>query len=223
MSVHKGHRQRTREKFLRYGINHMHPHEVLEFLLFHSIPRGDTNEIAHNLIKEFGSFKAVFSASFDQLIEVKGIGETSASLILFFMEAFRYYETEITKDIILDNTESVGYYLLSQFSGKTRENVMVVCLDSKCKMINTINLGEGTVNASTINVRKVIEIGIRNNAAGIVLAHNHPGGVALPSKEDASTTNKIQAALELINVKLVDHIVVADGDFVSFKQSGMIF
>lgn len=224
MSIHKLHRQRIRKKILDSGIDNLPPHEVLELLLFFSIPRRDTNEIAHNLIKEFGSFTGVLNASYSDLLKVNGIGENSATHITLLKSFFRYYSNNLkdTNKIFLNSTESCANFLLPKFLGRTKEITALLFLDSKCSLIQDTMLSEGTVNAASVNIRQIIELSIRYNASAVVMAHNHPGGIALPSREDLITTTQIFNALRTINIHLVDHFVIADDEAVSMRDSGIL-
>ncbi len=221
MSVHKGHRQRLKNRFLKQGLSDFEDHNVLELLLFFSIPQGDTNETAHRLLKEFKTLSNVFDADIGDIIKVSGVGEHTASLIKLIPELLSKYHNDKTKDIkLINSTKSAGEFFLPKFYGKKNEEVHVLALDDKRKIINYEKLFEGTVNASQITIRKVIQFALTANATGIIIAHNHPTGVALPSGNDVNVTKKLISALELMSIQLLDHIIVADDDFVSLADSG---
>jgi len=222
MSIHDGHRKRLKNRFIKEGLDGFEAHNVLELLLFYSCPRIDTNPLAHELIKYFGSLKAVFDAPIEELMRVPGIGENAATLIKMIPAISRRYMEDKGYEEYLNTTQKAGDFILPHFIGRTGEMAYMVCLDSKCKILSSAILSQGGINATQINVRKVVEAAIRSNATGVIVAHNHPGGVALPSKEDLKTTQKIQKSLESINVILVDHIIVADNDFVSLADSGFV-
>ena len=119
--------------------------------------------------------------------------------------------------------DACGAYLVPRFFGRKVETVFLLCLDAKCKVLCCREIGEGSVNAASISVRKVVEAALSSGATSVVLAHNHPSGVALPSADDVQTTRRVAAALSAVEVKLIDHIVVAEGDFISMVQSGYRF
>ncbi len=222
MSLHKGHRKRLKARFLKQGISNFEDHNVLELLLFFAVPQGDTNETAHNLINAFGSLSNVFDAPFEEICKVKGIGEHSATLIKLIPELLSTYHQDKTKDIqLISSTKQAGEFLTPKFIAKKNEEVHVIALDDKKKFIKHEKLFEGTVNASQITIKKVVSFAINTNATGIILAHNHPTGVALPSSNDIKVTKVLSQALNLINVQLCDHIIVADDDFVSLADSGV--
>lgn len=218
--MHKGHRSRLKARMLKEGLDKFEPHNILELLLFFSIPRQDTNVIAHRLLNHFGSLSAVFDASFEELQEINGIGENSAYLIKLIPELSRaYIDDKHSVGIVLDNPQKVGDFLLNKFIGRNEEVVTLLLMDNKCKMLNCSVVFEGSVNAAAISIRKIAELALRSHASVAVIAHNHPNGIALPSKEDVETTKKLRDALKLVSVELVDHIVVADNDYISMAQS----
>lgn len=222
MGIHDGHRQRVYDRFRKEGLDSFSPHNVLEMLLFYSIPRADTNEIAHSLIERFGSLAAVFDAPESELVKVTGVGERSAVLIKMIPQLSRYYMTDKTADVIINSSRQAGEYLLPRYVGRTVETVMVVCLDNKGKVINTTIVHEGNINVSEVSVQAVASVALQSKASAIIIAHNHPDGVALPSADDISTTKLICRTLAALNVKVVDHIIIGDNDFVSVFDSGKL-
>jgi len=222
MGIHDGHRKRMLESFLKNGADGMHPHEMLEVLLFYAIPRQNTNTIAHELIRSFGSLRGVFDAPYEELIKVRGVGESSAVLIKMVPEMARAYLSDMAGDVIISSNRDAAKYLLPRFVGRTNETVFVMCLDNKNRMISCVKVNEGTVNAATISSRSVIQIGMHYNAAALVLAHNHPGGTALPSAEDINTTRHLADLCANLKMPLLDHLVVSDGDYVSMAETGIL-
>ncbi len=207
------------ERYLADGIDRLEPHQILELVLFYAIPRRDTNELAHRLIEEFGSFSGVVNAPTDDLLKVEGIGENAAALLKLIPELTRYYYTESQTEICLNTAQKAGEYLLPRFIGWRDEVVYLVCLDAKCRAISCTLLHRGNVNSSEVNLRKATATALKYNAVSVILAHNHPGGLALPSPEDLHTTRRVKEALHIIGVELVDHIIVADNDFVSLRET----
>lgn len=221
MNLHEGHRQRLKERFLADGLSGFEDHNILELLLFYSVPRADTNELGHRLLKKFGSLSAVFEASVEELCEVEGIGVHSATLIRLIPEVCNAYSVDKTKNIkVLNTVKDMSEYMIPRFIGKKNEEVHIVLLDSKNKIIKTEVIAKGTLNAVEISTRHIISQAINNNAISVVLAHNHPGGVALPSANDIKLSKKLFEALRFADVILKDHIIVADDDCVSLRASG---
>ena len=221
MSIHAGHHERMRKRFLDEGLDHFQEHEVLEMLLHCVIKRKDTNPIAHDLIKHFGSFAQVMEAPAEELQKVNGIGPESAVFLSFIQEVCRYYLVNRSiQSVILPTIDRCGEYLVPFFYGQRNEKVYILCLDAKCKVLCCRELEEGSVNFANVSTRKIVETALAVNATNVILAHNHPSGLALPSGEDIQTTRRVAAALDAVEIALVDHIVVADDDFVSLAQSG---
>ena len=223
-SVHKGHRERLKARFLETGLDSFTDVQALELLLFYAIPQKDTNPIAHALLDRFGSLSQVLDAPLEALKKVPGISDHSASLLRLVTELARFYQVDSAQRTeVLTSLDACGRYLVPRFFGRKVETVFLLCLDAKCKVLCCREIGEGSVNAASISVRKVVEAALSANATSVVLAHNHPSGVALPSADDVQTTRRIAAALSAVEVKLIDHIVVAEGDFISMTQSGYRF
>lgn len=223
MSVHEGHRQRKKEQFREHGLDAFADHEALELLLYYAIPRQDTNPIAHRLIERFGSLEGVFSASTYELQKVEGVGENAATLIRLLFPLCRRVRTSGGRHEVIFNTrENIGAYFIELFLGERREVFYEACLDAKGKLLACYRLAEGSPDQVTINMRRVVENALNANASLVVLSHNHPSGVALPSKEDNQTTLQIKRALADIGVQLVDHVIVADGDFVCLRDNGLL-
>jgi DNA repair protein RadC len=222
LSIHDGHRDRLRNRFRAEGLDNFTDVQVLELLLFYCIPRQDTNALAHLLIDQFGSLSQVLETSPEELKKVKGIGEKAATFLNMIPAVTRYYGVERGKreDKPLRTINDCGNYLREYFRGHSNETVYLLCLDAKCKPLCCPKIGEGSVNSAGVPIRRVVEAALGANATSVILAHNHPSGLALPSHEDVVTTRRVAAALDAVEVRLADHIVVADGDFTSLLQSG---
>lgn len=222
MSIHDGHRQRLKERFLREGLDHFSDVQVLELLLFYCIPRQDTNPIAHSLLERFGSLSQVLEAPVEELCKVPGIGQSAAVLLSMMLPMSRFYQKNRAENVrILASMDACGEYLVPYFHGKRNETVFLLCLDAKCKVLGCREMGEGSVNSAGVPIRRIVETALGLNATTAILAHNHPSGFALPSGEDIQTTHRVAAALSAVEITLADHIIVADGDYVSIAQSGL--
>ena len=224
MSEHGGHRERIRERFRREGLDSFTDIQVLELLLFYCISRKDTNPIAHGLLDRFGSLSQVLEAPVEELRKVPGVGDHTATFLHLITEAGRFYlVNRSSQEKILPTLESCAEFMLPFFFGRKVETVFLLCLDAKCKVLCCREIGEGSINAAGISVRRVVETALNAGATTVVLAHNHPSGLALPSTEDIQTTRRVAMALSAVEIQLADHIVVADGDYVSLVQSGHRF
>ena len=223
-SIHSGHRERLRKRFFAEGLSGFAEHEVLELVLFFARPRGDMNPTAHRLIERFGSFSNVLDAPVEELMKVEGVGKTSATLIKMIPQLGGYYlDSRTQTGDVLNTTERAGEYFIPKFLGKKSEEVYLAALDDRRKVLRCTRISKhGIVNAVHISIRKIVAEALAADAAGVLLAHNHPGGNALPSDSDKLVTFQAYKALKLVSVQLVDHIIVADDDFVSLADSGLL-
>ncbi len=222
-NIHEGHRERLRQRFLKEGLDGFQPHNVLELLLFYSIPVKDTNKEAHSLINHFGSLSAVFDADFDELCKIDGVGEKTATLIKLMPQLFRKYEIDKinNEDTVLNTCELVAEYVSKYFKGVTEERLYLLCLDSAFRVLCFEQISSGTVNMAPINNRKIVEMAYKCNASNIILVHNHPSGVVAPSKADVNVTVSMADLFKSLGLKLSDHMIIGNGeDFFSFKRSG---
>ncbi|MDR2654694.1 MAG: hypothetical protein LBC56_01280 [Oscillospiraceae bacterium] len=212
---HSAHRKRIKEQCLQSGLKSFPAHNKLEILLFHSIPRKDTNPVAHALIERFGSLSAVFDAPYGELLKVPEIGEASAFLIKLIPQLAAAYMEDKTggKTVILDSPEKAGKFLIPKFLGKTNECVFAAALDSQKRLLSCQQVFEGGISSVDISVRKIAELCLRVSAVSVIVAHNHPNGIAVPSKEDLYSSGRITLALEMLGVEVVDHMIVVDDDY----------
>ena len=219
---HKGHRERKKQQFRKHGLDAFADHEVLELLLFYAVPRADTNPIAHRLMEHFGSLDAVFAAPPEELEQVEGVGEHTATLLAMLLPVIRRaYMASGKNDIALSSTDSLGRYFCKLFFGARQETLYEACLDAKGKLLRCYKIADGSVDVVSINVRCIVENALRCHASAVALAHNHPSGLALPSSDDNAATLMAYEALRTVGIELVDHIIVADNDFVSLRQNGL--
>lgn len=218
---HKDHRKRVRDEFLENGFNQeTSEHKMLEFLLFYSIPRKDTNELAHLLIDTFGSLEAVLEAPVDQLLKVEGVGENTAALIKLILPiASRYTVRKMGNTKQFTSIDQLGEFLIAKYIGFTKETFAITSLNAKGKFLGFDILSVGDATSVELSVRRVLETVIKRNPACVVMSHNHPAGSAVPSRDDIRLTANISDTLENINVKLLDHIIVCNNDYVSMAQS----
>lgn len=221
--MHQGHRERMRKKFLLNGFDNFEDHEILEFMLFYAIPRKDTNEIAHLLIEKFGSLDAILDAPINLLKEVSGIGESAAIFIKMISSLARtYIERKNNAKNNYKDESDLNQRIALKFIGRTEETVAIMLLDAKGKIIYDGIINKGSVNSVDIYLRKIIELITLYNASSILIAHNHPSGIAVPSQEDIETTVKLSNIFQSMNINFLDHIIVADHDFVSLKECKVI-
>ena len=219
VNSHKNHRERLRETFRNVGIEGMPDHNIMEFILFYSIPRKDTNELAHKLINEFGSLSRVFDASYEELLEVEGIGESSALLISMIPSICRKYIEDKTKGKLnLSDPKDAQKYLIEKYYGCKNEVFYLLCLDGVGNLINCCKISEGTTGTVLVDKKTIMQAAFRNDADKVILAHNHPNGIAAPSHEDLELTGNFSSIFSSVGIRLADHIIVANNDAVSLAS-----
>lgn len=219
-SIHNGHRKRMRQKFIEKGAESFLPHEILEMLLFASHARCDTNALAHSLIDKFGSFHDVVNAPIEELLKVKGVGETTAFLIKLIpaSTAICVKETCSNKRV-LNNPLDFATEFRVRYIDAIEEISSALLLDSKRKVIKWLQIGKGDNFTTSIDMKSLLKEVIDSKAAYAILCHNHPSGIALPSEDDISTTQTVSFILQSVGCKLLDHIILSDDDFVSISSS----
>ena len=215
---HNGHRERVRQKIVSGGLKNFQPHEILEFLLFHTVVQKDTNTMAHELISVFGSLENVFDATAEELMEKGGLSFSSAVLISSVKEISSYYEKTKKEKISLDTGDKLYNLFQPYFAGQSKERLIVAFLDSGLRLKAIREFGYGQENGFRVNSKEVVREAIVFNAHYVALAHNHPVSDATPSKQDINTTNDIKNQLEYFGIKLLEHIIFGTGDFFSFAN-----
>lgn len=220
--LHAGHRQRMKRRMLKNGLESFEPHEMMEILLYYTNPRRDTNELGHLLIDTFGSVRDVMDADFDELCAVKGISESTASHIIFIRELIRIYLMRSAGEVLLDSPVALCKYCSAAFLGKKVEQIRLLSLNHELGLVSDDLVSEGEIGSVQVNIRKMLEIVIKNKCDIVVVTHNHPKGSDMPSKSDIQSTRRIFNALANINVQLADHIIVGMNGETSLRAAGMI-
>lgn len=221
--IHEGHRNRVREKFLKKGVSSFEDHELLEFLLFFVYKRKNTNEIGHALIKEFNTLENVFSASYEQLQKVEGVGPSGAMLIyLIGQMRNRMSQKSYDKKTIISNVADAGNLCMDIFRDLTTERLVLLSLTSNKRLLAIDTISEGDINATVLDVRRIIEMALKRRASAVILAHNHPDDCANPSNADVFLTSKIVTVLEGIDIPVIDHIICGGNTFTSMAERGFI-
>ena len=222
--LHSGHRGRVKQRYIEHGVEAFAPHELVEMLLFFGIPQRDTNPLAHRLMDEFGSVRRILQADRSMLLCVEGMTENAATLIKLVGDLRRYCDREeLPVGSLLFSTALCVKYLKPRFDGESAEVVWMVSLDQTDRVIAAHRLGVGTRTASEIGVRDVLRHALADNAEKVILSHNHPSGLALPSQADIQTTIAMANLLKGAGIELVDHIVFAkDNDCISFRETALL-
>ena len=222
-TVHAGHRQRIRERYRKQGLDGFAPHEVLELLLFYCRARGDVNPLAHRLIDRFGSLRGVLEAEYSQLMNVPGVGEETATLISMIVPLFRRYAAaQAEKQNAIHNRSEARRYCIALQAGRRKESFFVICLNNNPQVTGQRLISEGTPGEVQAYPRVVIETALNLNAQGVLLCHNHPGGIAAPSQADIDVTQQLEMLLTELGIKLLDHIIVAGETAYSMADEGLI-
>lgn len=218
-NVHEEHRERMRNKYVNKGIEVFEQHEILEMLLFYAIPRKNTNDIAHRLLEACGSLSAVFDAPIDILMQ-QGLSYNAAVLLHMIPDLSRAYQSDKfdnEEKIITD--ENIGKKMVHLFAGKNEECVYAFFLDAKGKEKYSGIISKGDASSAPLFSKDIVSIAARCKAVTVIIAHNHPSGVAFPSRADLEATADIADALDTIGIHLADHIIVADRDYISLSST----
>ena len=217
---HTGHRERMKAEFLARGLEGWPDHRVLELLLFYTIPQGDVNDLAHELVERFGSLAGVLDASVEELKKVKGVGDHTAVFLRMLPAVLGRYQGARTRlSAVINRPEEAYAWLEPYFFGARNEMVYVLCLDGKRQVLGVRKVAEGSIELAEVNTRRIAEEAMGLRAAQIYVAHNHVSNLAIPSQADWLATDVLRKALRPIGIELIDHLVFVDGDMVSMKDS----
>lgn len=221
-NLHKNHRKRIKTKFLQSGLDGFTEHEILELLLYFSIPQADTNPTAHRLINTFGSLSGVLEASYDNLTSVVGVGEQSATLIKLIPAIMSEFNKNELKRAVINNQKDAIKYLFNIFKGVTVEQFYVICINGKNEVISVKQMNTGSTNKVDVRIRSVTELCLKHNCNRIIIAHNHPESDAMPSVEDITMTERIFNSSVLNEIDIIDHIIISPHDSYSFAEAGVM-
>ncbi|MCL1858940.1 MAG: hypothetical protein FWF92_06865 [Oscillospiraceae bacterium] len=225
---HKNHRSRLKEKYKKDGLDILSFHEKLELILFYSIPRKNTNKIAHELAEKFKdqngrySLANIFEASDKMLKEINGISDQTVLYLKLLKDITRQYNLDIanksTKTIDKAYHEN---FLIAHFTGKQKEEVVLIALNNRMERISSDVIYVGSVNSTKVDMNKMVRIALDNNASAVIIAHNHPNGPDYPSPEDLNTTGRLERLFTEISINFIDHYVVSDKKISSIKQKNI--
>lgn len=219
-NIHKDHRSRVKETYLKAGLKAMPEHNILELLLFYAIPYKDTNPIAHELIERYQDLNGVLNAPVEDLQKVNGIGEHAAILIKLVHDIiYKYNENLATQKLDLSANTQLYDFIKQKFFGEQKEIVYLISLDANQRLKHCIKVSEGSPSSVVSDNRTLMELALRYNIHFAILAHNHPRGFATPSHADIYTTEKIAKLFSSVNITLVDHVIVAEDQIFSFAAS----
>ncbi len=222
-SLHTGHRKRMRGQFHENGLTQFNEHQILELALFYAMPRGDTNELAHALLNECGPRLCdVLDCSYSRLTAVKGIGENAALFLKFLKEFSSYYLS--TRQLIdgkyfTDEIEGFCKYFEGVYLGVSNESIYAAAVTSDMRLLRADKLADGAIGKVRFPVRSLMKFVCDCNCDRVVIAHNHPHGTSLASKEDYFTTLEVVDLFRQLDVEIIDHIIVGKEGGMSMRAS----
>lgn len=218
-----GHRERLRARFLRRGVEAVGDYELLELLLFNARPRGDVKPLAKALLRQFGDFAGVISASAEELAQVPGLGQSSiASLKAVQAAALKLIMAPLSKRPVLASWQHLLDYCRASMAYLKVEQLRLIYLDRQNKLIADEVMQQGTVDHTPVYPREVVKRALDLGAAAIIMVHNHPGGDSKPSEADITMTDQVAAAVAAIDIQLHDHVIIGRDGYSSFKSMGLL-
>lgn len=224
-NLHKNHRERLRKKFFDSDGDILEPHEILEVLLYSVYAQRDTNQIARMLIKKFGTLYNVFEADKEELLSIPGVGEQAAAMLKLQAALLRRYNIDRVNapENMKLTPKNAGKYIVNFFHGYRNEILMMFSLDAECKIISSAPVSKGTIDKVQVYVRDIVKYAMETKAVYIILAHNHPNGTLMASPDDIMLTLELEKAFSFINIRLIDHIIVAGDEYISLANEYKIF
>ncbi len=212
MSISHWHENdRPREKLLKFGANHLSDAELLAIFLRVGVKGCSAVELAQTLLNHFGSLHALLNSTQEEFCQIKGLGQAKYVQFKALLElSQRHFKSEISKGPSFKNPEKVARYLAHSLAFQTRESFILLLLDQQHQLITQETLFTGTLNQAQVHIREVIKSALEHNAAAVILAHNHPSGDPTPSHSDIQLTKTIKHALNLIDIRTLDHIIIGD-------------
>lgn len=225
-SIHEGHRERLRKTYCENGANALNDYQLLELLLTYTVPRRDTNPIAHALLERFSTLANVLQSDTKRLTSVDGVGERTATFLRLIGDTQKRVEMSLltSRDgkIVLHTPLAAARYASIKTRDLGNEVVLVVCLNTHFEVITCKQLQTGTIDEATIYPRAVVETALFYRAHSVLMIHNHPSGNPLASKADEDSTKNIQNALRVIDISLRDHLIAAGRYVYSFSSNCII-
>ncbi|MCL2621470.1 MAG: hypothetical protein FWD32_00335 [Firmicutes bacterium] len=221
--IHKGRRERLRQRLENFGLDSFNEHEVLEFALGFCFKRCDTNPTAHRLINKFGNLYNTINARIDELVKVEGVGESAAYFLSFLKSFTNYYNVNGARNVKkIESTNQALDYIIPVTDGLAKEQFYVICLGSGNKVLHAQKVATGTANKVFVDIRNTCEVVLRFvNTVSVILAHNHPMGQAIPSVSDNRITKLLVGAFLPLNIDVTDHIIIGENkSYYSYYKSG---
>jgi len=215
--------ERPRERLLKLGSEALSAQEILALILGRGIKGESVMVTSQRLLSKFGNLKGIANASVEELRQIKGIGPAKAAQIKAAFELSKRLENSVDegKRPVVKSPEDAAKLVRSQLKGKKKEHFLVLCLDTRNKLINYKPVSIGSLDTSIVHPREVFKEAISSSAASVIFVHNHPSGDPEPSKEDIELTKRLAKAGEIMGIDVLDHIIVCNRQYLSLKGKGL--
>lgn len=222
-NLHAGHRNRIRDRVRKEGLHNFQDYQVLEYALSFVIPYKDTNPIAHELINKFHSLGGVLEADEEEIAQVKGMGEVSAHFLTSIIKIYSFYEKEkVNRSGEIFSPKHSYDYVKGLFKGKIVEELYLISLLPNNKIVRCELVTSGDSSQAKVTIRKITDMILRNKVNNVIIAHNHPYGNPEPSPDDDKLTKALVTSLAINDSYLIDHIIVCDNGYYSYRNDGKI-
>lgn len=218
-----GHRERLRDKLLSHGGETLADYELLELILMMALPRCDVKPLAKTLLNRFGSFAGVMNASPEELMQIKGIKETTAAVIKTIPAACeRLLKQEVSNTSVLNSFDKIKDYCYLKLAHKHNERFHILFLNLKYQLIAAEEHQHGTINHTPVYPREILARALALNASAVILVHNHPSGDPKPSEADIKLTDELSKILKISDITVYDHLIIGKSGIYSFRQNGLM-
>ncbi|WP_096086750.1 RadC family protein [Agaribacterium haliotis] len=215
--------ERPREKLLQQGPASLSDAELLAIFLRTGCAGMSAVDLARSLLKRFGSLRALLESSVAEFCEARGLGEAKYSQLQAVLEmSRRHLAQSLSRDCSLNSSQAVKDFLTARLRHRNAEVFTVLFLDSQHRLIACEELFQGTIDGASVYPREVVKAALKHNSAAVILAHNHPSGIAEPSTSDQHITERLVQALALVDIRTLDHIIVGEAQCLSFAERGLI-
>ncbi|PKY12068.1 hypothetical protein B1757_01590 [Acidithiobacillus marinus] len=213
--------ERPRERLLQQGAQSLSDAELLAIFLRVGVVGKSAVDVSRELLQGFGGLRALLTASRDQFCAYHGMGDAKYALLQAVLEmGRRHLAEEWQRGGCLDSPQRVRQYLSASLRDRCREIFAVIFLDNRHRVIKWEEMFSGTIDGATVHIREILKRALELNAAALIVAHNHPSGVAEPSSADLALTRRLESAMQLLDLRLLDHFIVGDGEPLSLREQG---
>lgn len=213
--------ERPRERLLHKGAQSLSDAELLAIFLRVGVVGKSAVDVSRELLQNFGGLRALLTATRDQFCAHHGMGDAKYALLQAVLEmGRRHLAEEWQRGTCLDSPQRVRQYLSASLRDRCREIFAVIFLDNRHRVLKLEEMFSGTIDGATVHIREILKRALELNAAALIVAHNHPSGVAEPSSADLALTRRLESAMQLLELRLLDHFIVGDGEPLSLREQG---